>query len=118
MRFKAKHNGYEVEGDCVNPGEWFGEAWVIESGCGYSSIFFAVEADNESDAIDELTDHDDYGKCIRIDEEDADEETYRAGNAGEPVDLDNVAMFRPKSIVYILDDGTELTPIEYANRED
>lgn len=118
MRFKATIRGGEFQGECVNPGEWFGKAWVIECGIGYSSLYYAVEADHESDAIDELADSEEYGHIIRIDESDADEDTHRAGNAGEPVDLDNVAMYRPESIVYILDDGTELTPIEYANRED
>lgn len=130
MRFKAMLNGQEIEGDCVNPGEWFGKAWIVEVGCGFSSIFFAVEGDGPQDVIDNLCDSEEYGHLIRVDEDTAKEaeedglELNYAGNASEPVDLENVhihgeyvnrmtdAMPVP-SMKYLVG---EMTPIEYANR--
>ena len=47
----------------------------------------AVWADCESDAFDELVDAD-LGGGILIDEADADDESARLGNAGEPANLD------------------------------
>lgn len=48
----------------------------------------AVWCRHDGDAIDELVDSD-LGAGLLIEEEDADEDTHRAGNAGEPVNLDN-----------------------------
>jgi len=48
----------------------------------------AVWCRHDGDAIDELVDSD-LGGGLLIDEDDADEDTHRAGNAGEPVNLDN-----------------------------
>jgi len=48
----------------------------------------AVWADCEQDAFDELVDCD-LGNGLLIDENDADEESPRLGNAGEPACLDN-----------------------------
>jgi len=85
--------------EVLNPGDNYGQAYMIEIGCGFSSSFFVVEADNESDAIDEFTDSK-YGHMIRVEDDDParadyDEEnsTY-AGNAGELVDLDHVMIYR------------------------
>ncbi len=47
----------------------------------------AVWADCEQDAFDELVDADLAGGIL-IDEADADEETARLGNAGEPCNMD------------------------------
>lgn len=62
--------------------------WVI--GNEYGALG-AVWADCESDAIDELIDSD-LGGGILIDEADADEETARGGNAGEPYDTEHLWM--------------------------
>ena len=34
----------------LNPGDWFGKAWLIEIGGSYSPLFLVVEADSVSDA--------------------------------------------------------------------
>lgn len=59
--------------------------WVIsnEYGC-----LGAVWASNESDALDELVDND-LAAGLLIDESDADDDSPRIGNAGEPCNLDN-----------------------------
>ena len=58
----------------------------------------AVWADCEQDALDELVDSG-LGDGLLIEESDADENSSRLGNAGEPADLDNVwlreAAFEP-----------------------
>jgi len=80
----------------INFNDWFGEAWLLEIGIGYSSLFFVVEAECEEGVIDEMTDSD-YGHLIEVSEDDLPEdEDYRtyAGNAGVAVNLDNVSMRR------------------------
>jgi len=57
--------------------------WVI--GNEYGALG-AVWASNEQDALDELVDQN-LAAGLAIDEKDADEETARLGNAGEPHDL-------------------------------
>ena len=76
----------------LNPGGWFGKAWLLELGGSYSPLFLVVEADSVSDAIDELSDDETYGPQIHVapeDEGDYDpEDCHRAGNDGRMVDLD------------------------------
>ena len=62
--------------------------WVICNEYGYMGV---VWASHESDALDELVDND-LGAGILIDEADADEESARLGNAGEPACLDYCGM--------------------------
>jgi len=132
MRFNAKLNGHDIEGDCVNPGEWFGKAWVVE----VESMFLAVEADYESVLIDWICNSDKYGKSIRVDDDsEVDDDTPRAGNAGEPINLDNVAFYGRQvsrmddsipfhampgcsDLRYLTDDGREVSPIEFAKDPD
>lgn len=88
---------HTVSAEYVNHNEWFGEAWLLEVGIGFSSLFFVVEGEHESGVIDEFTDSD-FGWHIRISEEesleiDKDNRSY-AGNASEPVCLDSVALNR------------------------
>lgn len=59
--------------------------WVI--GNEYGALG-AVWASHEQDALDELVDSD-LGAGLLIDEADADEDSARLGNAGEPANLDN-----------------------------
>ena len=68
--FSAKLGEHDIEGDVINPGDWFGKAWLIEIGCGYSSLFFIVEADCESDALDELSGDDKHKHHLLIAPED------------------------------------------------
>ena len=37
----------------LNPGDWFGKAWLLEIGGSYWPLFLVVEADSVTDAIDE-----------------------------------------------------------------
>jgi hypothetical protein len=138
MKFKAMMHGREITGEVVNAGEWFGKAWVVEIGIGMSSFFKAVEANSVGGAIDALTDSDEHGAYIRmVDEDTPDEDVIRAGNAGEPVDLENVIVHgqafpdhrmdaksipynaKPgcSDIVYLIGEAPTLalTPIQYMN---
>ena len=52
----------------LNPGDWFGKAWLVEIGGCYTPLFLVVEADNISDAIDELSDDPTFGHQIHVPE--------------------------------------------------
>ena len=129
MKFTATMHGHEISGDCVNPGEWFGKAWVVEIGCGCSSIFLAIEADTEIDAIDVLADSKQYGHLINDpdNEENEDVDVCRFGNDSHAVNLDNVLIHGSfvqnvsKKIPYEQKEGCSnllycISPIEWANR--
>ena len=77
----------------LNPGGWFGKAWLVEIGGSYTSLFLVVEADNVSDAIDELSDDKTYGHQIHVPEADLgdypEEQRHYDGN-GRVLDLDHV----------------------------
>lgn len=121
MRFQAKMDGREISGDVVNPGDADGRCWIVENGIGYSSFFRVVEAYNVGDALDRLTDSEDHGHVVRMEPDDDryhDNDTPRAGNAGEPVDLDNIMIHstdRVTDILYITDEGVMTTPAGYMN---
>lgn len=53
----------------INPGDWFGKAWLIGVQVGNHGAYYIVEADSASDAIDEFLDSEDSG-LVRISEED------------------------------------------------
>ena len=77
----------------INPGGWFGKAWLVEIGGSYTPLFLVVEADNISDAIDELSDDPTYGHLIHVPEADlADypEDDRRFDGSGRIIDLDHV----------------------------
>ena len=50
----GKLHGHDIEAEVINPGDWFGKVWLIEVGGSYTPIFFAVEADHVSDALDKF----------------------------------------------------------------
>lgn len=81
----------------LNPGGWFGKAWLIEIGGSYAPLFLIVEANSMSDAIDELADNDDYGDEINVPDSDLDDypedERYYAGNDGHVIDLNYVWVY-------------------------
>lgn len=52
---KGRLGQHDIEAEVLNPSSWFGKTWLIEIGCGFSSSFFAVEADTVTDAIDEFS---------------------------------------------------------------
>lgn len=64
---KGKLNGHDIEAEVINPGDWFGNSWLIEIGLGYSSAYYVVEAGSCQDALDEFADSDIGIKCIGID---------------------------------------------------
>ena len=72
VHFAGEFNPYSVK------------LWVIGNEFG---ALGAVWASNEQDALDELVDAD-LGNGLLIEETDANEETARLGNAGEPACLD------------------------------
>jgi hypothetical protein len=97
----------DIAGVVVNPGGWFGKVWLIQIAIGNSlNPFYAVEADHESDAIDEFADSR-FSHLIDIDESDAPEDEddrQRAGNDGHLVCLDNLHIIKaPSDLKYMID---------------
>lgn len=96
----------------INPGSWFGQAWVIDMGNG---DHYVVEAGDSSSALDEL-----FDKCeaaaesLRIPKEQWAEykidtangggwdKVTLLGNHGEPCDIENVTVHQldKESITY------------------
>lgn len=65
---KLELNGQLLEDiEVLNPGDWWGKLWIVEVGCGYSSVFFGVEAGSIYEAIDEFAEGK-YGHHVRIDD--------------------------------------------------
>ena len=77
----------------INPGDWFGKAWLIEIGGSYTPLFLIVEADTINDAIDELAEHEKYGHIIVVADEDlgdyAEDDRHYSGT-GQVLDLDHL----------------------------
>lgn len=77
----------------LNPGGWFGKAWLIEIGGSYTPLFLVVEADSVSDAVDELSDDPTFGPQIHVPDSDFGdhpEDSRRYDGSGRVVDLDHV----------------------------
>ena len=77
----------------LNPGGWFGKAWLLELGGSYTPLWLVVEADSISDAIDELSDNETYGHQIQV--PDSDLGDYPEGDrhydaSGRVIDLDHL----------------------------
>lgn len=93
MKAKGKLNGREIEAEVVNPGDWFGKTWLIEVAVSHEPIYLVVEADNPSDAFDELAESEKHGHHVVVDEADLDdypEDSRHYGPSGQVMDLDNV----------------------------
>ena len=90
----ANLNGHELKDiSVINPGDWFGKAWLIEIGGSYWPLFLIVEADTMQDAIDELADDEKYGHNIVVAEDDLadyDAENCNYGPSGQVIDLDHL----------------------------
>ena len=130
---KGRLRDHDIDAECINPGEWFGKTWLIEIGCGFSSLFFAVEADTVTDAIDEFSGSD-YGHLILIDDADYMEAGEFRGyysDGGQPCNLDDLLIhgeerpgrhsdYTPWQCVYTGDDlpAEGMTPIAYYRRDD
>jgi hypothetical protein len=127
---RATFHGHELtDMPVLNPGNWFGKTWLIEIGGGYSPLFLVVEADNVSDAIDELADNDQYGHLITVNEEDLadyDPESCHFGPSGQVLDLDWLCIHGvegtdcPFACRYCGDGlpGEGVSPEEFCNRDD
>lgn len=77
----------------LNPGDWWGKAWLIEIGGSFWPLFLVVEADNVQDAIDEFADSDKHAHQIVVPEEDLGdypEHERHYGPSGQVIDLDHV----------------------------
>ena len=77
----------------INPGGWFGKAWLVEIGGSYTPLWLVVEADNVSDAIDELSDDPTYGHQLHVPEGDLGdypEDDRHYDGSGRVIDLDGV----------------------------
>jgi hypothetical protein len=77
----------------LNPGDWFGKAWLVEVGGSYTPLFLVVETDTVSDAIDELSDDPTFGPQIHVPESDLGdypEDERRYDGSGRVIDLDHV----------------------------
>lgn len=76
----------------LNPAGWFGKTWLMEIGGSYWPLFLVVEADNVSDAIDELADSEKYAHHIVVPVEDLgdypEDERHYSGS-GAVIDLDH-----------------------------
>ena len=75
----------------LNPAGWFGKAWLMEIGGSYTPLWLVVEADNISDAIDELSDDKTYGHQLHVPDSDLgdypEDSRHYDGN-GRVIDLD------------------------------
>jgi hypothetical protein len=68
---RGTFNGHELTNiPVLNPGDWFGKAWLVELGGSYFPLFLFVEADSMSDAIDELAENEKYGHQIIVADDD------------------------------------------------
>lgn len=77
----------------LNPGDWWGKAWLIEIGGSYTPLLLVVEADSVSDAIDELSDDPTYGPQIHVPDSDLGdypEADRHYDGSGRVIDLDHL----------------------------
>ena len=77
----------------INPGDWFGKCWLLELGGSYSPLFLVAEADNVSDAINELSDNANYGHQIHVPDSDLGdypEDDRHYEGSGRVIDLDHL----------------------------
>lgn len=79
----------------LNPGNWFGKAWLIEIGGGFDPLHLIVEADSVSDALDELSDST-YGHEVHVPDsnlKDYPEDERHYDGSGRVVDHDHVLVY-------------------------
>ena len=90
----CKLNGHDLTDiPVLNPGGWFGKAWLLEIGGCSTPLWLVVEADNVCDAIDELSDNETYGHQIHVPDSDLgdypEDSRYYEGS-GRVLDLDHL----------------------------
>lgn len=112
----------------LNPGAWFGKAWLLEIGGSYWPLFLVVEADSVTDAIDELTDDPKYAFHILVPDADLGdypEDARHYGPTGQVLDLDHLMIHGregtacPFACLYHGDSlpPEGVTPPEFGNRD-
>src|SRR5207248_3361530 len=80
----------------LNPGGWFGKAWLLELGGSYTPLFLVVEADSVTDAIDELSDNETFGHQIHVPEADLGdypEDDRHYDGSGRVIDTEHVMVY-------------------------
>lgn len=91
---RGTFNGHDLTDiPIINPGGWFGKAWLLEIGGSYWPLFLIVEADTISDAIDELAENEKYGHNIVVPDADLGdypEDDRHYSGAGQVLDLDHL----------------------------
>ena len=91
---RAKFNDHDLMNiPVINPGGWFGKAWLVELGGSYWPLFLVVEADTISDAIDELAENEKYGHQIVVPDADLGdypEDHRHYSGSGQVLDLDHL----------------------------
>ena len=130
VKAKATFNGHELtDMPVLNPGEWFGQCFLLEIAGSYSPFFLIVEADSAQTAIDELADSEEYGHLISVADEDLadyDPNDCHYGPSGQVLDLDHLMIHGqegsdcPYPCRYYGDDLLEdgMAPAEFYCRED
>lgn len=63
---RGKLGPHDIEAEVLNPGDWFGKVWLVGNTCGVSTIWFGVEADSVSDALDEFAENDKTRHLVEI----------------------------------------------------
>lgn len=80
----------------INPGDWWGKCWLIEIGGSYSPLFLVVEADNVSDAIDEVAESEEHNHHIVVCDDDLgdyDPEDCHYSGSGAVLNLDHIMVY-------------------------
>jgi len=130
VKAKAILNDHELKDiPVLNPGDWFGKCWLLEIGGSYTPLFLIVEADSVQNAIEELSESEQYSHLITVDDGDLgdypeDERHY--GPSGQVLDLDHFMIYgqegsdSPFSCRYYGDGLPEegMLPTEFYCRED
>lgn len=71
VKARGSFNGQQhTDIPVLNPGDWFGKAWLIVIDDSYWSTYLVVEADSVQDALDELADNKKYGHHVVVADED------------------------------------------------
>lgn len=92
-----RHELTDIE--VLNPGDYFGKAWLIEIGGSYSSLYPIVEAESITDAIDELAENEKHGHHIIVENDnlgDYPDDSRHYGASGQVLDLDHLMIYGQK----------------------
>ena len=107
-KFKLYDRNYD-QIPVVNPGDWFGNCFMIGISNGFSLDHYIVEADSAQDAIDAFTESSEGHRIIIAPDDpsfaDYDPETCNYGPSGQVVDYDHLQING--------DERTGLTGVKY-----